>query len=128
MTDPLVSGKKILVIDDDPVMIKLTESRLTVHGYHVAVSREAPAGLEMALKDKPDLIILDVMMPIVNGYNFCRLLKSQKAHKHIPIIFLTSRATEKDKEIGKEVGADAYLTKPVDMDQLLEMIGNLLRS
>jgi len=81
----------------------------------------------MALKAVPDLIILDVMMPVVNGYNFCRLLKSEQNHKNIPIILLTSRSEEKDMAIGQEVGADAYLAKPVNMDVLLGKIDELIK-
>ena len=120
------AGKKILVVDDDPVAVKVIEGRLTANGYQVATTTEAPQGLEMALKTFPDLIILDVMMPIVNGYNFCRLLKSETTHKKIPIILLTSRTDEKDIAIGQQVGADAYLPKPVNMEQLLNKIAKLV--
>lgn len=120
------TSKFILVVDDDPVAIKLTESRLKAHGYQVMTCCEAAAGLERAIKQKPDLIILDVMMPIVNGFNFCRLLKSHHEHKSVPVILLTSRTSEEDKRIGEEVGANAYLTKPVNMDLLLETIKDLV--
>ena len=119
-------SKRILVIDDDPTLTKLTESRLKASGYDVTVSNDAPKGLERAMKESPDLIILDVMMPIVNGYNFCRLLKSEEDHKRIPIIFLTSRAGDDDKKIGEEVGANAYITKPFKMEDLLETVQRLL--
>ena len=75
----------------------------------------------------PDLIVLDVMMPIINGYNLCQLLKNDPKHKHIPIIILTSRNNEKDKQIGHEVGADAYLAKPLDIPLLLGKIKELLK-
>ncbi len=117
--------KRILVIDDDLVLIKLAETRLKANGYDVATSTEAAEGLKKAINDKPDLIILDVMMPIVNGYNFCRLLKSQHEHKGIPIILLTSRSGDDDKKIGDEVGADAYITKPFNMDDLLNTVKTL---
>ena len=96
--------KRILIIDDDPTSLKLTESRLSANGYEIHVSSEAPEGLEKAMKFKPDLIILDVMMPVVNGYNFCRLIKSQETCRHIPIILLTSRGTEEDRKIGQRSG------------------------
>jgi len=120
--------KKILVIDDDPVHIKLTGTVLTSKGFEVLTSNEAPAGLDKALTQKPDLIILDVMMPIVNGYNFCRLLKTQDDQKNIPVILLTSRASDKDKQIGEEVGANAYLTKPFKTEDLLNTINQLLNA
>jgi len=116
------SQKRILVVDDEPSLIKLMETRLRASGYDVLTSVEAPEGLEKAMTEKPDLIILDVMMPIVNGYNFCRLLKASPENKDIPIIFLTSRTGEEDKKIGEEVGANAYLTKPFKIDELLSTI------
>ncbi|MFA5087849.1 MAG: response regulator [Candidatus Omnitrophota bacterium] len=122
----LTKAKRILVVDDDPVIIKLVETRLRAKGYEVMTSSEAPSGLEKALKQKPDLVILDVMMPIVNGYNFCRLLKTQEEFKKIPVVLLTSRAGGEDRKIGEEVGANAYLTKPFDMDDLQAKIKELL--
>lgn len=82
--------RRILIVDDDPTMLKLTDGILSANGYEVLIAKDAPTGLEMAMKKTPDLIILDVMMPIINGFNICRLIKSQAEHKHIPIILLTS--------------------------------------
>lgn len=118
--------KKILVVDDDPVQIKLLHGRLGSNGYEVITSCEAAQGLQLAMDSGPDLIILDVMMPIINGYNFCRLLKSEEQQKHIPVIFLTSRDEEEDVQIGREMGAEAYLTKPVNIEELLEKIKDLI--
>ena len=120
--------KHILIIDDDPTVIKILESRLKANGYHPIIAPEAPAGLEMAIKNLPDLIILDVMMPIINGYNLCTILKSEPKTKKIPVIMLTGRSEEVDKTIGQKVGADAYLTKPFLMDQLLGTIKDLLKA
>jgi two-component system cell cycle response regulator len=119
--------KKILVVDDDPVVIRLMERVLITNGFEVVVADEAPRGLEIAMKGGPHLIILDVMMPIINGYNICRLLKSEEGHKHIPIVLLTSRATEEDRRIGEEVGADAYIVKPFDTEDLLTKVKELLK-
>lgn len=112
----------VLVVDDDPVQTRLLESRLTENGYQTTVSTEAAEGLQIAMDQKPDLIILDVMMPIINGYNFCKLLKTENLEKRIAIILLTSRDDKEDVEIGLEMGADAYLTKPVNMEELLRTI------
>ena len=81
---------------------------------------------KIAIKKSPDLIILDIMMPIINGYNMCSLLRKEERSKSIPIIMLTSRSEESDKAIGKEVGANAYITKPFNMDDLLKKISELL--
>jgi len=126
MADPKKS--RILIIDDDPGHIRLMEKILSNQAYDLLLSDEAPAGLETAMKSRPDLIVLDVMMPIINGFNICRLLKSEEEHKHIPIILLTSRITEEDQRIGREVGADAYLLKPLNTQEFLDTVKHLLES
>lgn len=115
-------AKQILVIDDDPVLVKMVQTRLMANGYDVLAANDAALGLETALKKLPDLIILDVMMPIINGYNMCTILKTNEKSKKIPIIMLTARAEEKDKAIGREVGVDAYMTKPFKMEELINQI------
>ena len=117
---------RILVVDDDPGFVKLVDGVLNSNGYEVITAQEAPAGLEIAMKESPDLIVLDVMMPIINGYNICRLMKSNDKCKQIPIILLTSRSGEEDKKIGEEVGADAYLAKPLNTEMLLGKVKELL--
>ena len=119
--------KTILVVDDDPTQVKLLEGILTNNGFVPITAVEAAAGLQMAMTQNPDLIILDVMMPIINGYNFCRLLKSQEIQKRIPVILVTSRDEKKDFDIGREMGADTYLTKPVNTEELLKAVTRLLR-
>lgn len=119
-------SSRILVIDDDPVIVKLAEGILTANGYSVMTSTDAPAGLEMAMKEKIDLIILDVMLPVINGYNICRLIKSQESRKKIPIILLTSRAEVEDRKIGQEVGADAYIAKPLEREHFLKTVRDLI--
>jgi len=121
-------AKRILVVDDDPVIVRTLEGNLKANGYEVMVAQEATDGLEKAFKQSPELIILDVMMPIINGFNFCRLLKSQEKHRGIPVIMLTSRVEEEDRKIGLEVGADAYLAKPFKTDELLARIKELLKT
>lgn len=119
---------KILIIDDDKSILKLTGTLLRNNGYNVVLSNDAPEGVETAMKINPDLILLDVMMPIINGYNICRLLKSQEEYKNIPIILLTSRTKEADRRLGKEVGANAYIAKPFSVTELLSKVNELLLS
>ena len=119
--------KKILIIDDDPVQTKLFEKKLPENGYSVLTATKAADGLQLAMDKYPDLIILDVMMPIINGYNLCQLLKNDPNHKNIPIILLTARDKEQDIEIGHDVGADDYLIKPIDLSILLEKIKELIK-
>lgn len=114
--------KKILVVDDDPALTVLVKKFLEKNGYEVTAVTEAVDGLEYAMKKDPDLIILDVMMPIINGFNFCRLLKQDENKKNIPIVLLTSRDQIKDIEIGLEMGAGAYLVKPLNTAELLKII------
>lgn len=118
--------KKILVVDDDASLVKLVGTLLESQGYQVTTAYDAPSGLETAMKDTLDLIVLDVMMPIINGFNVCRLLKTQEVKKRIPIILLTSRVSEDDRRIGKEVGADAYFCKPLDSESFLIKVKELL--
>jgi DNA-binding response OmpR family regulator len=121
------SAPKILIIDDDPTVLKLIQSVLTSNGYEAITAGEAPNGLELAMKQKHDLVILDVMMPIINGFNICRMLKNEHDRKHIPIIMLTSRSSDSDQKIGQEVGADAYVAKPFKTEELLGKIKELLK-
>ena len=114
--------KTILIIDDDATQTKLFTSRLKENGYNPSFSNDASEGLKIAMAQPFDLILLDVMMPLINGYNLCRLLKSIDQKKNIPIILITSRDELEDVNIGREMGADAYLTKPVKMEELLKTI------
>ena len=120
--------KTILVIDDDPVLVKALQKKLPENGYAVLTATKAADGLQIAMDKYPDIVILDIMMPIINGYNLCQLLKHDPRHKRIPIIILTCRDSEKDKQIGQDMGADAYLVKTLDIPLLLgkikELIGN----
>ncbi len=117
---------RVLIIDDDATLVKLAGSILSSNGYEVISSTDAPTGLEMAMKEKIDLIVLDVMLPVINGFNICRLLKSQEKYKKIPIVLLTSRDEEEDRKIGLQVGADAYIAKPLNRENFLNIIKDLL--
>ena len=119
-------AKKILVVDDDPTQVKLLKERLEEKCFVVLTATEAPEGLQMAIDHAPNLIILDVMMPVINGYNFCKLLKNEEKHSKIPILLLTCRDKEEDLQIGMEMGANAYLTKPVHFEELFEEINRLI--
>lgn len=114
--------KKILVIDDDENMVALLKARLEQAGYSVSSAGDGAKGLDIARKKNPDLIIVDVMMPKVDGYQFCLLLRSDERFKRTPLIMLTSMGQKMDKMTGKALGADEYVTKPFDSVRLLEMI------
>jgi DNA-binding response OmpR family regulator len=120
------SKKTILIVDDDPVATRLLDVSLKNAGYTTICFNEASDGLQCAMTQDIHLIILDVMMPIINGYNFCRLLKSSRGRQDIPIIFTTSRDQPEDIEFGKEMGAEIYLTKPINMNALFDSIRSLI--
>jgi len=117
--------EKILIVDDDPVQITLLKGILSENNYEVISADEASVGLQMAMTNNPDLILLDVMMPVINGYNFCKLLKAEESQKNILVILVTSRDNVEDVKIGLAMGANAYLTKPVNTKELLKTIKDL---
>jgi DNA-binding response OmpR family regulator len=119
-------SKKILVVDDEQDLVELIKMRLETNGYEVIVAYDGQQGLDKAKKQSPDLIILDLMIPKLDGYKICRMLKFDEKYKKIPIILFTARAQESDKKMGEEVGADAYITKPFEPKLLLEKIEELI--
>ncbi len=120
--------KKILLVEDEKVLMETVTLRLEANGYEVISAYDGFKGLEKAKKEKPDLIILDLMLPKMDGYKVCGLLKADTRYNKIPIIMFTARAQESDKKMGKEVGADAYITKPFEPQVLLAKINELLRN
>lgn len=119
--------KRILVVDDETELVKAIEIRLKQAEYEVLIAYDGQEGLNKAKKEKPDLIILDLMLPKMDGYKVCGLLKSDTRYSKIPIIMFTARAQESDKKMGEEVGVDVYITKPFDHQVLLEKIKELLK-
>ena len=119
--------KKILVIEDEPDFSKAIQILLETNGYEVVTAFSGKEGLQMARNVSPDLIILDVMLPEIDGYKICRLLKFDERYKKIPIVMLTARAQEQDKILGKQTGADAYLVKSDKPELLLEQIRFFLK-
>ncbi|MFC1703898.1 response regulator transcription factor [Candidatus Omnitrophota bacterium] len=117
---------KILIVDDEALLIKMEALRLEAAGHSVITASDGQEGLEKAKTENPDLIVLDLMLPKLDGYKVCRMLKFDEKYKDIPIIMLTARAQEDDKKIGEEVGADAYMTKPFEPQALLDKINELL--
>lgn len=113
---------KILIIDDEVDLVETIRFPLELEGYQVLVAYQGEEGLQLARKENPDLIILDLMLPKIDGYKVCRFLKFDEKYKHIPIIMLTARSQEKDRLLGKETGADEYITKPFDLDDLFNKI------
>ena len=117
-----MSPKKILIVDDEVDLVETVRFPLELEGYQVLVSHNGEDALNQARKEKPDLILLDLMLPKLDGYKVCRLLKFDEKYKHIPILMLTAKTQEKDKILVKETGADEYITKPFEMDYLMGKI------
>lgn len=118
--------KKILVVDDQVDLVKTIQFALELEGYEVLVSYNGEDALNQAQRENPDLILLDIMLPKLDGYKVCRLLKFDEQFKHIPILMVTAKTQEKDKILGVETGADEYITKPFDIDDLIGKIKKYL--
>lgn len=118
--------KKILIVDDEADIIEILQFVLEENGYKCITAFDGEEGLKLAREASPDLIILDVMMPKINGYKISRLLKYDNKYKNIPILMITARAQEEDKIIGEETGADEYITKPFQIDYVLEKVKSYL--
>ena len=117
----------ILIIDDDPDVRSVVDITLRLAGFDVATAPDGETGLEEALKQRPDLILLDLMMPRMDGYEVCRRLRSDGRLSHIPVIMLTAKAQLTDKIAGLEYGADDYVTKPFDTEELAARVQATLR-
>lgn len=119
-------AKKILVVDDEKDLVKTIVFRLEANGYKALTAYDGEEGLKKARTEKPDLIILDLMLPNIDGYKVCETLKSDEAYSSIPIIILSARAQYEDIEMTKKVGANAYITKPFEPSALLAKIKQFL--
>ena len=117
--------RKILVVDDSPTERHVMIELLTAHGYEVITAENGEEGIAMARSERPDLILMDVVMPGLNGYQATRTLAREEATKDIPIIVCSSKGQETDKIWGMRQGAQDYLVKPVDGDELLARIAAL---
>ena len=118
-------SKNILVVEDELSIATLLKYNLEQAGFTVLLAHDGKAGLQMALQEGPDLIILDLMLPILDGMEVCKELRSQK--KNIPIIMLTARDDEFDKVLGLELGADDYMTKPFSPREVIARVKAVLR-
>jgi len=120
-----MSVTKILIVEDEPNMVAGLRDNFEYEGFQVTTALDGVDGLERALKDSPDLVILDVMMPRLSGLDVCKQLKAKRPS--IPIIMLTARGQEVDKVVGLELGADDYVTKPFSMREVVARVRALLR-
>jgi DNA-binding response OmpR family regulator len=118
------AGQKVLVVEDEPSLVDTLEYSLIRQGYEVRTAKDGATALEVARQEQPDLIVLDVMLPSLDGFEVCRILRQEMS---VPILMLTARTDEVDKIVGLEVGADDYMTKPFSMRELTARVKALLR-
>jgi len=119
-----MAGRKILVVEDDKTLLDALKYNLSKEGYGVATAVDGVQALEVARAEKPDLIILDIMLPKLDGFEVCRILRKETT---TPILMLTAKVEEIDKVVGLEIGADDYMTKPFSLRELLARIRAMLR-
>ena len=117
-----MSHRTILIVDDEQDIVEALRFSLEMEGFQCLTSYDGVDGLKKAKEENPDLILLDVMLPKIDGYRICRLLKFDEKYRHIPIIMLTARTQERDISTGKETGANEYVTKPFEMDTLIGLV------
>ncbi len=108
--------KKILLVDDSEVVRDMSKAQLEDAGYEVVVAKDGQEGLDLARKVAPDVILLDLMLPRLDGYKVCRLLKFDKLYEHIPVIIMSAKESEADKKIAEQAGANGYMVKPFDLE------------
>ncbi len=114
--------KHILVVDDDPMVVKVLRNTMERAGYQVDTACHGLEALQRVKERRPDLIILDILMPMLDGFKVARFLKFDKRFKDIPIIIVTSRATEGERKMGEQVGANEFLFKPLKLPQIMDCV------
>ena len=121
-----MAKKKILVVEDEESLLKLQSILLTIRGYTVEGAMDGQAALEAVETMNPDLILLDIMLPKIDGFEVCRQVKANEATRHIPVIMVTAKKSRQDRVMGEQAGADVYITKPYKASMVIETIERLL--
>lgn len=121
-----MSSARVLAVDDSPTILEMIQAILVAGGYEVITATDGQEALNAARSEAPDLILLDVMLPKLDGYRVCRLLKFDQKFKSIPIIMLTAKSEEQSVVTGIRTGADQYLTKPIEPERLLSAVAEEL--
>lgn len=123
-----INQARVLVVDDEPEITDIVETFLTESGYTVGVENNAQAAIEAAKKFQPDLILLDIMMPGMDGYSICNQIKAEPTLTHIPVIFLTGKDRNDDMGRSFKVGGDMFIKKPFSCERLLEIVNIVIMS
>ncbi len=121
-----MSKGRILVVDDEIYIVHILDFSLGMEGYEVITALDGEQALEKMRNEKPDLIVLDIMMPKLDGYEVCKTIKGSPETAHIPVILLSAKGRNVDQKLGFDVGADDYITKPFSPRKLVERINQLL--
>lgn len=121
-----MAEKKILAVDDSPTELKIVVASLRAKNYEIVTAMDGQEALEKVVADKPDLVVLDVIMPRMDGFQACRKMKASPEMQHIPVIMLTKKNQKADEFWGKKQGADIYLTKPFSKTDLLDAVAKCL--
>jgi DNA-binding response OmpR family regulator len=119
-------AKRILIVEDDPSVLRATSFILEKEGYEVLTAVDGLGGLKKAKEENPDLLILDVMLPGIDGFEICHSLRAEAQTAHLPILMFSAKGQETDKTTGLKVGADEYLVKPVDREVLISKVATWL--
>ena len=118
--------KKILVVEDEETLLELESILLTSKGYNVEVAKDGKSALELVANMKPDLVLLDIMIPEIDGFEVCRQIKANKATRHIQVVILSAKKSKDHLVMGEQAGADWYITKPFKSAMVIETIQRLL--
>lgn len=124
----MATRKRILLVDDEPLTLRMLTDILQASGFEILTAHDGAEGLARARAERPDLLILDVMMPKLDGFKVARLLKSDRNYRRIPIIMLTARAGEADSKLSQQAGADFHLVKPIDPATLVSQAKRLIEA
>lgn len=124
----MTDKNRILLIDDNRTVFRLLDAIVRIKGYQLLYAENGQQGIVMARQEKPDLILLDVMMPDIDGFKVCQYLKDNEDTRAIPVLFLTARGAEGDLEAGRRAGADGFMTKPFQTVEVLNQIKRMLAS
>lgn len=118
---------KVLVVDDEEYIQHILNFSFSAEGYQVITANDGEEAIEKAKSENPDVIVLDIMMPKMDGYEACRKLKTDPKTKHIPVILLTAKGREVDRKLGNEAGADDYMVKPFSPGRLIERVEAMIK-
>jgi DNA-binding response OmpR family regulator len=122
------SKTRILIVDDEADLVSVLRIGLEIEGFEVIAASDGEEGLKKAREERPDLVVLDLMLPKLDGYRVCRALKFDERYRGLPIVILSARSGEQDRRLAFDMGADAFVSKPYDMAALVKLIRARLRA